>query len=109
MAIAQSSDNPLEGGTMTINEALLDQLLRDYEKPEDILGDIVILKRLTKVVLDRPMQAELTHPLGYDKHDPKGHNSGNSRNGKSKKTLKGDFGSLPLEVPRDRNATFEPA
>ena len=93
---------------MTINDALLDQLLADYQKPEDILGDNGLLKQLTKAVLERAMQAELSHHLGYSKHDPKGNNSGNSRNGKSKKTLKGDFGSLPLEVPRDRNSTFEP-
>ena len=91
-----------------INQNLLDELLKDYQKPEDILGDNGLLKQLTKAVLERAMQAELTHHLGYDKHDPKGNNSGNSRNGKSKKTLKGDFGSLPIEVPRDRNATFEP-
>jgi putative transposase len=66
------------------------------------------LKQLTKAVLERALQAGLTHHLGYSRHDPKGQNSGNSRNGKSKKTLKGDFGSLPLEVPRDRNSTFEP-
>jgi putative transposase len=93
---------------MTINDALLDQLLKDYQKPEDILGENGLLKQLTKAVLERAMQAELSHHLGYSKHDPKGNNSGNSRNGKSKKTLKGDFGSLPLEVPRDRNSSFEP-
>ena len=79
---------------MTINNDLLDQLLKDYEKPEDILGENGLLKQLTKAVLERAMQAELTHHLGYSRHDPKGNNSGNSRNGKSKKTLKGDFGSL---------------
>jgi putative transposase len=63
---------------------------------------------LTKAVLERAVQAELTHHLGYDKHDPAGKNTGNSRNGKSKKTLKGEFGTLPIEVPRDRNSTFEP-
>jgi putative transposase len=84
-------------------------LLKDYQKPEDILGENRLFKQLTKAVLERAMHAELTHHLGYDKHDPKGQNSGNSRNGKSKKTLKGDFGSMPLEVPRDRNSTFEPA
>jgi len=94
---------------MTINDALLDQLLKDYQKPEDILGENGLLKQLTKAVLERALQTELTHHLGYDKHDPKGNNTGNSRNGKSKKTLKGDFGSMPLEVPRDRNASFEPA
>jgi transposase-like protein len=87
---------------MTINNDLLDQLLADYKKPEDILGENGLLKQLTKAVLERAMQAELTHHLGYPKHGHKGNNSGNSRNGKSKKTLKGDFGSLPLEVPRDR-------
>src|SRR5918911_3394147 len=91
-----------------INQNLLDELLKDYQKPEDILGENGLLKQLTKAVLERAMQAELTHHLGYDKHSPTGNNSGNSRNGKSKKTLKGDFGSLPLEVPRDRNSTFEP-
>jgi putative transposase len=93
---------------MTINNDLLDQLLADYQKPEDILGENGLLKQLTKAVLERAMQAELTHHLGYPKHDPKGQNSGNSRNGKSRKTLKGDFGSLPIEVPRDRNSSFEP-
>ncbi len=93
---------------MTINNDLIDQLLKDYQKPEDILGEQGLLKQLTKAVLERAMQAELTDHLGYEKHEPAGKNSGNSRNGASKKTLKGDFGELPLEVPRDRNATFEP-
>ena len=93
---------------MAINAELLDQLLKDYQKPEDILGENGLLKQLTKAVLERALQAELTHHLGYNKHAPAGANSGNSRNGKSKKTLKGDFGTLPIEVPRDRNATFEP-
>ncbi len=93
---------------MTINHDLIDQLLKDYRKPEDILGDNGLLKQFTKAVLERAMQAELTDHLGYEKHAPTGRNSGNSRNGASKKTLKGDFGELPIEVPRDRNATFEP-
>lgn len=94
--------------TDKINTDLLDQLLKDYKSPEDVLGENGLLKQLTKAVLERAMQAELTHHLGYEKHSLKGHNSGNSRNGKSKKTLKGDFGTLPIEVPRDRNASFEP-
>ncbi len=55
------------------------------------------------------MNAELTEHVGYEKHDPAGYNSGNSRNGASKKKLKGDFGEMELETPRDRNGTFEPA
>lgn len=93
---------------MTINNELIDQLLKDYKSPEDILGENGLLKQFTKAVLERAMQAELTHHLGYDKHDPDGYNSGNSRNGTGKKKLKGDFGELPIEVPRDRQATFEP-
>lgn len=93
---------------MTINNDLIDQLLKDYKTPEDILGENGLLKQFTKAVLERAMQAELTEHLGYERHDPAGYNSGNSRNGAGKKTLKGDFGELPLEVPRDRRATFEP-
>jgi len=50
----------------------------------------------------------MTEHVGYEKHDAAGHNSGNSRNGKSAKTIKGTFGELALETPRDRNGTFEP-
>jgi putative transposase len=93
---------------MAIDTDLIDQLLKDYKQPEDVLGENGLLKQLTTAVLERAMQAELTHHLGYEKHDPAGQNTGNSRNGKSKKTLKGDFGTLPIDVPRDRNSTFEP-
>jgi putative transposase len=54
------------------------------------------------------MAAELTEHVGYEKHDATGRSSGNSRNGRSAKTVKGTFGTLPIEVPRDRNGTFEP-
>lgn len=54
------------------------------------------------------MAAELTEHVGYEKHEAAGNKSGNSRNGKSAKTLKGTFGTMPIEVPRDRNGTFEP-
>lgn len=93
---------------MPIDHKLIDNLLKDYKTPEDILGEGGLLKQLTKAVLERAMQAELTEHLGYEPHDSAGDNSGNSRNGKSKKTLKGDFGELPIEVPRDRDSSFEP-
>jgi len=54
------------------------------------------------------MEAEMTEHLGYEKHESKGKNTGNSRNGKGKKTIKGDFGEFDIEVPRDRNGDFEP-
>ena len=65
---------------MAIDLKLIDKLLADYKKPEDIIGENGLLKQLTKAVLERAMQAEMTEHLGYEKHDPAGHNSGNSRN-----------------------------
>src|SRR5213079_2561678 len=93
---------------MAIDLKLIDKLLADYKKPEDIIGENGLLKQLTKALLERAMQAEITDHLGYAKHDQAGNNSGNSRNGKTTKALKGDFGELPLETPRDRNGTFAP-
>jgi len=93
---------------MAIDKTLIDQLLADYKKPEDIIGENGLLKQLTKAILERALQAELTDHLGFEKHDPAGHHSGNSRNGSGRKVLKGDFGELELETPRDRQASFEP-
>ena len=93
---------------MAIDLKLIDKLLADYKKPEDIIGENGLLKQLTKALLERAMQAEMTDHLGYEKHDPAGNNSGNSRNGATSKTLKGDFGEMPLETPRDRNGSYEP-
>jgi putative transposase len=93
---------------MAITEDLLDQLIKDYKKPEDLIGENGLLKQLTKRLLERAMQAEMTDHLGYEKHAPNGKNSGNSRNGGYKKTINGDFGKLEITTPRDRNSTFEP-
>ena len=93
---------------MAIDKALIDQLLADYKKPEDIIGENGLLKQLTKAILERALQAELTDHLGFEKHDPAGYHRGNTRNGASRKALKGDFGEMELETPRDRNASFEP-
>jgi putative transposase len=94
---------------MGIDVELVDRLLAEHGKrPEDIAGENGWLKQLTKAILERALNAELSAHLGYAKHDPAGYKSGNSRNGKTKKRLKGDFGEMELETPRDRNATFEP-
>ncbi|HEY0348634.1 MAG TPA: IS256 family transposase, partial [Pyrinomonadaceae bacterium] len=92
----------------SIDNELIDNLLKNYKKPEDLIGENGLLKQLTKQLLERAMAAEMTEHVGYDKHDVAGNNSGNSRNGKSAKTIKGTFGELALETPRDRNGTFEP-
>lgn len=93
---------------MAISKELLDQLIADYKKPEDLIGENGILKQLTKALLERAMQAEITDHLGYPRNAPSGKNSGNSRNGSYKKKLKGDFGEIDVAVPRDRNGSFEP-
>lgn len=91
-----------------IDDEIIDNLLKDYKDPEDLIGENGLLRQLTKRLLERAMAAEMTEHVGYEKHSREGRSSGNSRNGKSAKTLKGTFGTLPIEVPRDRNATFEP-
>ena len=92
----------------SIDNELIDNLLKNYKKPEDLIGENGLLKQLTKQLLERAMAAEMTEHVGYEKHDAEGDNSGNSRNGKSAKTIKGTFGEIVLETPRDRNGTFEP-
>jgi putative transposase len=92
----------------SIDNELIDKLLNNYKKPEDLIGENGLLKQLTKQLLERAMAAEMTEHVGYEKHDAVGNNSGNSRNGKSTKTIKGTFGEIALETPRDRNGSFEP-
>lgn len=91
-----------------IDLTLIDELLKDYKKPEDITGEDGLLKQLTKAILERALESELTHELGYEKHFRSTKPSGNARNGRSKKTLKTDHGDLELSMPRDRRSEFEP-
>jgi putative transposase len=87
---------------------LIDQLLADYQKPEDLIGEHGLLKQITKAVVERALQAEMAAHLGHGKHEPVANPAGNARNGTSRKTLKGEFGELPIEIPRDRQGSFEP-
>ena len=87
---------------------MLEQLLADYKSPEDLIGETGLLKQLTKRLVEKALDAEMTHHLGHGKNQPVTNAGGNARNGFSKKTLKGDFGELPIEVPRDRQGNFEP-
>ena len=87
---------------------LLDELLGETKTAQELLGSSGLIKELSKALLERMLEGELSHHLGYEKHAAVGNNSGNSRNGRSKKTLKGEFGELDLAVPRDRQASFEP-
>ena len=94
-----------EKAAKPISDELIDKWLAEGRKPEDVNQ---LLRQLTKSVLERAMQAEMSEHLGYEKHDPAGHNSGNSRNGVTRKTLQGDFGQVEVETPRDRNGDFAP-
>jgi len=93
---------------MTLPNELIDELLLTYKKPEDLIGENGLLKQLTKAVIERVLQAEMTAHLGHGKHESVNNTSGNTRNGKSSKTLKGEFGLLPIDIPRDREGNFEP-
>ena len=88
-----------------VSDEMVDQWLKQGRTAGDING---LLKQITKAVLERALQGELTEHLGYRKHDVNGNNSGNSRNGVTRKTLTGEFGELELETPRDRNGEFAP-
>jgi putative transposase len=92
----------------TITPELLDQLLADYERPEDLTGEDGLLKQLKKALIERALGAELSVHLGYEKGDPAGRGSGNSRNGSSGKTLVSEDGKIDIAVPRDRAGSFEP-
>jgi putative transposase len=93
---------------MTIRRELIDELPKEYEQPQDVLGEGGLLKELTKAVIERCLETELDTHLGYPKHGRKGNAAGNLRNGSSQKTLKGEQGHVEIEVPRDRQGTFEP-
>ena len=91
-----------------ISEAVLDEVMSGYEKTEDLLGDDGLFNELERRLIEKALCAELTDHLGYEKNDPAGRGSGNSRKGHSTKRLKGEDGELGVAVPRDRNASFDP-
>jgi putative transposase len=88
---------------------LLDELLGDYKTPEDLIGESGLLKELTRALVNRAMQAEMTEHLGYENGKAPPEGQANRRNGKRNKTLRSDQGAFEVEVPRDRDGTFEPA
>lgn len=94
---------------MTIRKEILDELIRDYKNPEDLLGENGLLKQLTKALLERAMNAELTHELGFERNDKSSRKeNGNRRNGTSPKTVKSKHGEIELDIARDRASEFEP-
>jgi transposase-like protein len=92
-----------------VGPELADQLLARAEAGGvELLGPDGLLSQVTKAVLERALGEEMTAHLGYEKHDPAGRGSGNSRNGTTSKTLLTDVGAVDLAVPRDRAGSFDP-
>jgi putative transposase len=92
-----------------LEPAMIDALLADAKAAgTPIDGTDGLLNQMTKAVLERALQAEMTHHLGYQRDDPAGHGSGNSRNGSATKTVSTTNGPVTISVPRDRNGEFEP-
>ena len=92
---------------MPVDKALLDQLLKDMD-PDEALGPDGLLKQMKKALIEKALEAEMSDHLGYEKHSPVGRDGGNSRNGHSRKTVLAGDGKVELEVPRDREGSFEP-
>ncbi len=88
-----------------IDPKLIDELAKSIKTEKDLAA---LSKHLLKLTVERAMNVELDQHLGYEKHASEGKNSGNSRNGYSSKTLKGNFGEVDIKTPRDRDSTFEP-
>ena len=93
---------------MNISDQTLDQLIGNAKTEEDIFGKDGLVKTLAKRIMERILESEMEHHLGYAKHDKSGENSGNSRNGKSNKQVILDNGKIDISVPRDRNSEFSP-
>ncbi len=87
---------------MPITQEMINEIMKEYQRPEDLLGESGLLKQLTKALVERALEGELTHHLGYEKHG----SNGNARNGKYSKTIIGKEGEIG--VPRDRKGEFEP-
>jgi len=96
---------------MELTEEMIAQLQKDLANAktfDDLMGKNGAIKKLLKNSLENMLEAEMTEHLGYEKHALEGNNSGNSRNGKSGKTIKSSQGEIDLSIPRDRKGKYEP-
>src|ERR1700747_3039471 len=101
-----------EGKKPGIDPAIIEELMKGYERPEDLTGPGGIMEQLSKRLYERVLGAEMTHYLGYEKGEARKEGAEerrqNHRNGTSKKTLVSEEGKLEIDVPRDRAGEFEP-
>ena len=93
---------------MTISKELQDELLGGVERPEGLLGDQGLMKELKVRLMERMPGAELSEHLGYEPHGEPADRQVNRRNGATRKVLKGNDGAVPIDIPRDRDGSFEP-
>src|SRR3954470_6681136 len=107
--VENAEDSMPESGLDGLDEQLVAELMSRVKAGGLALtGEGGVLAQLTKRLLESALEGEITDHLGYDKHDPAGRGTGNSRNGTRAKTVLTDVGPVELEVPRDRNGSFEP-
>ena len=96
----------------TKRDDLIEQLLKDVDfsklTPEQITGEGGLIKDLTRRIVEKAMNAEMKDHLGYEINNPAGNNTGNSRNGTSRKTILTEIGDIGIAIPRDRNGEYEP-
>jgi putative transposase len=98
-----------QDGPEIVDRELAERLVAQArEAGVDLVGPDGLLRQMTKAVLERSLAVELSDHLGYEPGDPAGTGSGNNRNGSSSKRLATEVGPVDLEVPRDRNASFDP-
>src|SRR4051794_17935226 len=106
---AQDTDEAARRLAQALDPSVIDSLLADAQASgTPIDGVDGLLNQMTKAVLERALQGEMSHHLGYDRDDPAGAGTGNSRNGASTKTVSTTTGPVTIRVPRDRNGEFEP-
>lgn len=101
---------PVEGDAL-VSDEVIDQIMSSVDAADgaiELLGEGGVIAELTKRLLERGLEAEMTVELGYERGDPAGRGSGNNRNGTFPKTVLTELGEVDLDVPRDRNGTFDP-
>jgi putative transposase len=89
-------------------DELLDEAMKERQMPLDENALTGLMKQMMKRTVERMLQGEMTHHLGYGKHEAVGRGTGNSRNGTSTKKLQSELGEVTIAVPRDRRGDFEP-
>jgi putative transposase len=107
--VTETTDRQISGATAAADEELIRQLTeRAQAEGLQLTGEGGLLGRLTKMVIEGALEGEMEAHLGYGKHDPAGRDGGNSRNGRRAKTVTTEVGPVEIEVPRDRDGSFEP-